>query len=103
MWIGDGGGVKPATARPVVGADKVARGLTSLVSKFISRQWRIETAIINNAPGILVWNGNELDAAYSFLGTDTHITHVLTIRNPHKLKGTGTALRSDADITPRAR
>ena len=28
-WIGDGGGVKPATARPVIGADKVGRGLTS--------------------------------------------------------------------------
>lgn len=101
VWIGDGGGVKPATARPVVGVDKVARGLTSLVSKFIRRQWRIEPVIINNAPGILVWNGDELDAAYAFLGTDTHITHVLTVRNPHKLKGT--ALRSDADITPRAR
>lgn len=85
-WIGDGGGVKPATMRPVVGADKVARGLTSLVSKQAD-EWRMEFATINGARGLLVYLHDQLDAAYLFLGTDSHITHVLTVRNPHKLSG----------------
>lgn len=85
-WIGDGGGVKPATMRPVAGADKVARGLTSLVSKQAD-EWQMEFATINGARGLLVYLHDELDAAYLFLGTETHITHVLTVRNPHKLKG----------------
>lgn len=85
-WIGDGGGVKPATARPVVGANKVARGLTSLVQKNAAG-WRMEPTIVNGHSGLLVYAGNELDAAYVFLGTETHITHVLTVRNPYKLAG----------------
>lgn len=85
-WIGDGGGVKPATARPVVGADKVSRGLTSLVQKNAAN-WRMESAVINGHAGLVVYFNGELDAAYTFLGSETKITHVLVIRNPHKLLG----------------
>ena len=86
-WIGDGGGVKPATMRPVLGADKVARGLTSLVSKFADKNVTYRAAVINEGIGLVVYDDDELDAVYLFLGTDTHISHVLTVRNPHKLKG----------------
>ena len=86
QWIGDGGGVKLATARPVVGADKVSRGLTSLVQKN-APAWRMEPATINGQSGLLVFHNNELDAAYLFLGSEQQITHVLTIRNPEKLGG----------------
>ena len=85
-WIGDGGGVKLATARPVVGSDKVSRGLTSLVQKN-APEWRMEPATINGQAGLLVFHQGELDAAYVFLGNDQAISHVLTIRNPHKLSG----------------
>ncbi len=86
-WIGDGGGVKPATMRPVVGADKVARGLTSLLLKFETQNVTYIPVTINNGPGLAVYLDNELDAVYMFLGTETHISHVLTVRNPHKLTG----------------
>lgn len=88
-WIGDGGGVKPATMRPVVGADKVARGLTALMTKFADQDVAYELAMLNGGVGLLVYLGDELDAVYAFLGSDTHISHVLTVRNPHKLKGIG--------------
>lgn len=92
VWIGDGGGVKPATARPVVGADKVSRGLTSLVKKQAG-MWRMEPAFINGSSGLLVYQGEELDAVYMFLGSKSQVSHVLTVRNPHKL--TGTRLRTN--------
>lgn len=86
-WIGDGGGVKPATMRPVLGADKVSRGLTSLMNKFEGQNVSYETAVVNGGLSLIVYVENELDAVYTFLGSDTHITHVLTVRNPHKLSG----------------
>lgn len=86
-WIGDGGGVKPATMRPVVGADKVARGITSLLQKFEDQNVSTQRVLVNNGPGLAVYIGEELDAVYMFLGTDSHITHVLTVRNPYKLTG----------------
>lgn len=85
-WIGDGGGVKPATARPVVGADKVGRGLTSLAIK--SRElWRLERVELNGQAGLLVHANNELDAAWLFLGNNEQISHVLSVRNPNKFRG----------------
>lgn len=86
MWIGDGGGVKPATARPVLGADKVARGITMLMAK-AQTGWGIQRAMINGQAGILIFAEGELDAAWMFLGTDGRISHVLAMRNPHKLHG----------------
>ena len=86
-WIGDGGGVKPATMRPVVGADKVARGLTSLLQKFQDQNVSYRPVMANGGLGLEVALDGELDALYLFLGTDTHITHVLTVRNPYKLTG----------------
>lgn len=86
-WIGDGGGVKPATMRPVTGADKVARGLTSLIQKFEAQDASAHPVVVNGGPGLAVYLGDELDAVYMFLGTNTHISHVLTVRNPHKLSG----------------
>lgn len=86
-WIGDGGGVKPATMRPVLGADKVARGLTSLMQKFEGQNVSYVTAMVNGGLSLLVYMEDELDAVYTFLGSETHITHVLTVRNPHKLSG----------------
>lgn len=86
IWIGDGGGIKPATARPVVGADKVSRGLTSLVKKNAAG-WRMEPAVINADSGMMVFLNDELDASYTFLGSKSHISHVLVVRNPHKLGG----------------
>lgn len=87
LWIGDGGGVKPATMRPVVGADKVARGLTSLMAKFEGRDVTYLPAVINGGMGLVIYVERELDAVYMFLGTSTHISHVLTVRNPYKLRG----------------
>lgn len=86
-WIGDGGGVKPATMRPVVGAHKVARGLTSLLQKFQDQNVSYRPVMANGGLGLEVALDGELDALYLFLGTDTHITHVLTVRNPYKLTG----------------
>ncbi|MCA9834295.1 MAG: sigma-70 family RNA polymerase sigma factor [Thermomicrobiales bacterium] len=85
-WIGDGGGIRPATARPVAGADKVARGLIGLTSR--RDGWRVEVAVINGSLGILIYaDTGELDSVWTFLSNESHVTHVLTIRNPEKMAG----------------
>lgn len=86
-WIGDGGGVKPATMRPVVGSDRVARGLTSLLQKLQDQDISYQPVNVNDGTGLAIYFGDELDAVYLFLGSESHISHVLTVRNPHKLSG----------------
>lgn len=85
VWIGDGGGIRPATMRPVESADKVARGLLGLTAR--REGWRVEPAMINGSLGILVYSEEGLDAAWTFLSVDDQVSHVLIIRNPEKLRG----------------
>ncbi|MCO5216746.1 MAG: hypothetical protein M9950_11430, partial [Thermomicrobiales bacterium] len=85
VWIGDGGGIRPATMRPVESADKVARGLLGLTAK--RDGWQVDPRMINGSLGILVYSQEGLDAAWTFLEADGRITHVLVIRNPEKLSG----------------
>ncbi len=86
VWIGDGGGVKPATARPVLGADNVSRGLAGVFRKTADLFW-LEPASINQAAGMLVRTADGIELAYTFLVKDGKISHVLAVRNPHKLAG----------------
>lgn len=86
VWIGDGGGVKPATARPVVGGDNVSRGLAGVFRKTADRFW-LEPAWINQAAGMLVCTAAGVELAYTFLVKDGRISHVLAVRNPYKLAG----------------
>lgn len=99
VWIGDGGGVKPAMAQPVHGADRVSRGLAGLVSKGETQGlWQMKPAIINGSLGILVYLGDEIDAVWLFLGSETAISHALFVRNPFKFRGVEPLEDSRADF-----
>lgn len=87
VWIGDGGGVRPATMRPVVGAEHVARGVTMLVAKSAGPDWRAEVMGINGGLGLLVYEHDVLDSAWMFISDGERISHVLAMRNPHKMRG----------------
>lgn len=85
-WIGDGGGVKPATARPVEGIDHVSRGLAGLFAK-AAPYYRVEPAMVNGASGFIIVTDEGIELAYSLLVKDAKISRVLAVRNPHKLAG----------------
>jgi RNA polymerase sigma-70 factor (ECF subfamily) len=87
-WTADSGGKASAARRPVVGADKVAKaiiGIFRLGQKL--PDVRIETAVYNSAPAVVVYSGGHLEGVFLVEVTDGKITHFYAMRNPDKLVG----------------
>ncbi|QCX79698.1 ECF RNA polymerase sigma factor SigJ [Streptomyces sp. YIM 121038] len=82
--LSDGGGVRHALLRPIVGADKVARLLAG-------GWWRrdaersVEPVQINGGPGLLVRADGEVDGVVAVRVENGHVTGAYHVRNPEKL------------------
>ncbi len=82
--LSDGGGVKHALLRPVVGADNVARLLAV-------GWWRrdaersVELVQINGGPGLLVRVNGEVDGVVAVRLENGYVTGAYHVRNPEKL------------------
>jgi RNA polymerase sigma-70 factor (ECF subfamily) len=88
-WTADSDGKASAARRPVVGADKVAKsilGIFRLGQKLPNV--RIETAVYNSAPAVVVYSGDDhLEGVFLIEVVDGKITHFYAMRNPDKLVG----------------
>jgi RNA polymerase sigma-70 factor (ECF subfamily) len=84
VLIGDGGGLKQAVPRPVVGADKVSRLLAIGFGKFAD-VLSMQPAQVNGYPALVVRMGGELDSVVAVRIEDGLITGLYTVRNPEKL------------------
>lgn len=85
-WTADSNGKASAARRPVVGADKVAKGVIGLFRR--GQQLpdvRIETAVYNSAPAIIVYSGDHLEGVFVIEVIDDKITNLYVMRNPDKL------------------
>jgi RNA polymerase sigma-70 factor (ECF subfamily) len=82
--LSDGGGVKQAMLRPVVGADKVARLLAGLWGKR-GVEVEIEPIQVNAGPGLLVRADGELDSVLAVRFDNGYVTGLYNVRNPEKL------------------
>lgn len=82
--LSDGGGVKQAMLRPVVGADKVARLLAGLWGKR-GIEVTIEPVQVNAGPGLLVRADGELDSVLAVRFDNGCVTGLYNVRNPEKL------------------
>jgi RNA polymerase sigma-70 factor (ECF subfamily) len=86
--LSDGGGIKHALLRPVVGADHVARLLAV-------GWWRrdaersVELVEVNGAPGLLVRIDGHIDGVVAVQVEDGHVTGAYHVRNPEKLSRVG--------------
>jgi len=88
IWTADSGGKASAARRPVVGAEKVAKaiiGIFRLGQKL--PDVRIETAVYNSAPAVVVYSGAHLEGVFLVEIVDGKITHFYAMRNPDKLVG----------------
>jgi RNA polymerase sigma-70 factor (ECF subfamily) len=88
IWTADSNGKASAARRPVVGADKVAKaiiGIFRLGQKL--PEVRIETAMYNSAPAVVVYSGDHLEGVFLVEIIDGKITHFYAVRNPDKLAG----------------
>ncbi|MFE7744690.1 RNA polymerase sigma-70 factor [Nocardia sp. NPDC057455] len=82
--ISDGGGIKQATPRPVIGADKVARFIVGGLTKR-GVTLTIEPTAVNGGPALALHVDGELDGVIALRVEDAFITGLYYVRNPQKL------------------
>ena len=84
VLLGDGGGVKQAVLRPIVGADRVARLLTAGLPRHIGKA-SVEPAQVNGGPALIIRLGGEIDNVVAMRIDDGLISGIYVVRNPEKL------------------
>ena len=84
VFLGDGGGVKQAVLRPVVGADKVARLLAAGLGR-IAAAVSLQPAQVNGYPALVLRLDGEIDTVVAVRIDDGLITGLYAVRNPEKL------------------
>ena len=83
VLMGDGGGVKQAVLRPVVGADKVARLLAAGLDRLAAAS--LQPAQVNGYPALIVRFDGEVDTVVAMRIDDGFVTGLYAVRNPEKL------------------
>ncbi|AIG76064.1 ECF family sigma-70 type sigma factor [Amycolatopsis japonica] len=82
--LSDGGGIKHALPRPVVGADEVARLLAVGWWKRGAER-TVEPVQVNGGPGLLIRIGGEIDGVLAVRVENGYVTGAYHVRNPEKL------------------
>ncbi|MFC8818824.1 RNA polymerase sigma-70 factor [Streptomyces rochei] len=83
-YMSDGGGVKHAALRPVVGAGKVARPMAGGLDKN-SFSIAFGPTVVNGSPALVVHLDGELDGIMAARVEAGRITGLYFVRNPEKL------------------
>lgn len=96
VLVGDGGGVRQAILRPVIGADKVARLIIGGLSK-VKGTLTGEPTVVNGNPALLVRLDGEIDGIMAIRVENGRITGLYYVRNPEKL----TRVESETALTLR--
>jgi len=93
-WVSDGGPHRLAIRRPVIGADRVARGIVGFVTRLASATLvTCELAEINGATGIVIRIEGAIDQVCTFDVREGRIYTVRAMRNLGKLRHIDHALR----------
>ncbi|MGI5206135.1 RNA polymerase sigma-70 factor [Spirillospora sp. CA-108201] len=82
--LSDGGGVRHALLRPIVGADKVARLMAAGWWKRDARR-SVELVQVNGGPALLVRVNGEIDGVVAVRVEGGCVTGAYHVRNPEKL------------------
>ncbi|RVU18559.1 RNA polymerase sigma-70 factor [Streptomyces antnestii] len=96
VLLSDGGGVKRAALRPVVGAEKIVRFYLGGSAK-LGVTITCEPTVVNGSPALAVHVGGELDGVIAVRFEDARITGLYFVRNPEKL----TRVTSETPLTLR--
>jgi len=84
VTLTDGGGVKQAWLRPIVGADRVAR-LFALSLAMGGAEMSVEPVQVNGCPALIVRFSGEIDGVVAVRIDDGLVTGLYYVRNPEKL------------------
>jgi RNA polymerase sigma-70 factor (ECF subfamily) len=82
--LNDGGGVKQAVPRPIVGADKVARLYAAGLNK-VGGAISVEPVQVNGGPALIVRLNGEIDGVMAVRVEGGYVTGLYYVRNPEKL------------------
>ncbi|MFE0699286.1 RNA polymerase sigma-70 factor [Streptomyces sp. NPDC058872] len=94
VLLSDGGGLKKAALRPIVGAEKIVRfylGGTAKLQATVT--W--EPTIVNGSPALAAYVDGTLDGVMALRVENTRIAGLYFVRNPEKL----THLTSETPLT----
>ncbi|ANI41704.1 RNA polymerase sigma-70 factor [Mycolicibacterium vaccae] len=86
VWTADSDGKVSAARRPVAGADRVARLILGFI-RLGGAGGRVEPAIYNSAPALVLYLGDNLEGVVTFEVVGGRITNFYAMRNPEKLTG----------------
>jgi RNA polymerase sigma-70 factor (TIGR02957 family) len=84
VFLGDGGGVKRAVPRPVVGAGKVSRLLAAGLGRLAGTA-SMQPAQVNGYPALILRFDGEIDTVLAVRIDDGLVTGLYAVRNPEKL------------------
>jgi len=101
VWIADGGPNHLAARRPIVGADRIARGLVGLLSKAppeMRLTWTV--APINGAPALVIRDRGRMNRIIALDVRDGRIGTVRIILNPDKLRHLDRSLQNVLPLEP---
>ncbi|WP_328393355.1 RNA polymerase sigma-70 factor [Nocardia sp. NBC_00416] len=84
VFLGDGGGVKQATLRPIVGVDRVVRVLSGGTG-WLGGAASAEPAQVNGCPALIIRLDGQVDGVVAVRIDDGLVTGLYYVRNPHKL------------------
>jgi RNA polymerase sigma-70 factor (TIGR02957 family) len=82
--LGDGGGVKQAVLRPIVGADRVARLLAAGLGR-VPATATLQPAQVNGYPALILWLDGQIDTVMAVRIDDGLVAGLYGVRNPAKL------------------
>ena len=83
--LGDGGGIKQALPRPVMGADKVGKLMGVGIATAREMGMSMELVHVNGWPALLIRLGGEIDSVLSVRVDEGLVSAIYTVRNPEKL------------------
>lgn len=96
VLLGDGGGIKRAALRPVVGAEKVVRYILGGIGR-TDAAITIGPTVLNGSPALVFHLDGVLDGVMAFRVEDDRVTGLYFVRNPQKL----TRIESETALTLR--
>ena len=82
--MSDGGGLRRALSKPLVGADKVAR-LLATHFEVLGGKETVEPAQVNGSPALILRLNGEIDSVVALRIDDRLVTGLYVVRNPEKL------------------
>ncbi|MEU3656954.1 RNA polymerase sigma-70 factor [Streptomyces sp. NPDC032161] len=96
VLVSDGGGVKQAARRPIIGADKVARFIIGGSGRATGTVTNDPT-LVNGNPALVLRLDGEMDGVLALRVENARITGLYYVRNPEKL----TRVESETSLTLR--